>query len=206
MHSKIILNMSCVFMRFSNFIKIFSIRSHVFGCEVNAFSPSPKKHIDKLEISFPISIDFLTEEDFSNICTTKDVLMPFLMEGHMLAVARIGGTCVHMTLVRTSGDVAAGGESRLFRLSYDELYIHGCYTNSQFRGMNIFPHVLEQVINHFKHAGLVQRIFISSRVENIPSIKGIRKAGFHYLFSVHTIRTFNGRLRRCMRYQDIPSE
>jgi len=58
-------------------------------------------------------------------------------------------------------------------------YIFFCHTFSEYRGKNIYPYVLTQICKDVeKNSGVA---FISTDVDNIPSQKGIEKAGFRRL-------------------------
>ena len=58
-------------------------------------------------------------------------------------------------------------------------YIFFCHTFSEYRGKNIYPYVLTQICKDIvKNSGVA---FISAGIDNIPSQKGIEKAGFRRL-------------------------
>ena len=58
-------------------------------------------------------------------------------------------------------------------------YIFFCHTFSEYRGKNIYPYVLTQICKDVeKNSGVA---FISTDIDNIPSQKGIEKAGFRRL-------------------------
>ncbi len=55
-----------------------------------------------------------------------------------------------------------------------DFHIVNCQTNLKFRGNNLYPFALSKIIEHKKGSD----IWIGTRKNNIPSVKGIEKAGF----------------------------
>jgi RimJ/RimL family protein N-acetyltransferase len=72
-------------------------------------------------------------------------------------------------------------------LRSDDFEIGPCWTDSAYRGKNIYPAVITHIVKRLKKEGRL--FFMLTHVENIPSQKGIEKAGFHIC----------GRGRKCGR-------
>jgi hypothetical protein len=65
-----------------------------------------------------------------------------------------------------------------FNISGPLITIGDCITDDRYRGLGIYPMVLRRIARD--HAGKVQ-VFILVAPDNIPSIKGIEKAGFQFM-------------------------
>ncbi|WP_138261925.1 GNAT family N-acetyltransferase [[Clostridium] hylemonae] len=59
-------------------------------------------------------------------------------------------------------------------------YIHYCYVDSRYRGHNIYPLMLHQIIKICKSKKGIQRFTIMTSRENIPSQLGLKKVGFTF--------------------------
>jgi hypothetical protein len=69
---------------------------------------------------------------------------------------------------------------------YGSLVIGDCFTSSDYRGLSIYPYMLQKVAGEMFEE--VEKIFILVSPQNKSSIRGIEKAGFTLLYSVSTIR------------------
>ncbi|MFA6174991.1 MAG: GNAT family N-acetyltransferase [Phycisphaerae bacterium] len=65
----------------------------------------------------------------------------------------------------------------ILKLKFNEAHIATCYTSDDFRGMNIYPTVLQHILCYAAENG-IERVYIASLPNNIASIRGIEKAGF----------------------------
>lgn len=65
-----------------------------------------------------------------------------------------------------------------FHINGPLITVGDCITDDRYRGLGIYPMVLQRIANDF--AGKVQ-VFILVSPDNISSIKGIEKAGFQFL-------------------------
>lgn len=61
-------------------------------------------------------------------------------------------------------------------MNKNDLEIGPCFTNPAFRGKGIFPKVLSEICR--RRGNNTQTFYIFADEKNIPSIKGIEKAGF----------------------------
>jgi RimJ/RimL family protein N-acetyltransferase len=66
------------------------------------------------------------------------------------------------------------------KLKEDEAYIGHCRTHPKFRGKNIYPVVLQHIMRYVAEKNK-NRIFITVSPGNLPSIKGLKKAGFSFV-------------------------
>ncbi len=65
-----------------------------------------------------------------------------------------------------------------FNFKQPFITIGDCVTHDDFRGLGIYPHVLRHIA--FQHSG-IKKVYILVSPDNIPSIKGIEKAGFKFV-------------------------
>lgn len=59
----------------------------------------------------------------------------------------------------------------------DEIYLYDAFTFAEYRGQNLYPAVLQRILEHSRDAGL-RRALIFVMHDNVASIRGVRKAGF----------------------------
>lgn len=85
--------------------------------------------------------------------------------------------------------------NRLLSLGAREAEIKFCLTLPARRGQGVYPRVLCSVLAYLESTGM-QRAFICAHRENIPSIRGIEKAGF--------VRLGEIRLRKVLGFQVSP--
>lgn len=60
----------------------------------------------------------------------------------------------------------------------DEIYLYDAFTFAEYRGQNLYPAVMQRILEHSRKAGL-RRALIFVMNDNVASIRGVRKAGFH---------------------------
>lgn len=77
----------------------------------------------------------------------------------------------------------------LIALKQDEVYIGHSETNARFKGLNIYPAVLQHIIKYSFENGKI-RCFGSSSPLGKVSIRGIEKAGFYYVGRKRRYRVF----------------
>lgn len=66
-------------------------------------------------------------------------------------------------------------------LGPDDFEIGPCWTDPEYRGQGLYPHVLSQIANDFQdHVG---ELFIFAEEKNKASLAGISKLGFNYIGS-----------------------
>ncbi len=59
----------------------------------------------------------------------------------------------------------------------DEIYLYDAFTFEEHRGRNLYPALLHCILKHSRDAGL-RRALIFVMSDNVPSIRGVTKAGF----------------------------
>ena len=66
---------------------------------------------------------------------------------------------------------------RFLKLEQGEAEITGSETLSLFRGRNLYPFAIQQIVQAARESG-IRKIYMKARKENLPSHAGILKAGF----------------------------
>lgn len=85
--------------------------------------------------------------------------------------------------------------NRIIELNDDEGEIKYSLTLPQFRGKGIYPATLVKIQRHLKEHGY-KRVFICVKEDNIPSIKGIEKAGFNFVTSINLTKIMGIQLNK----------
>jgi RimJ/RimL family protein N-acetyltransferase len=98
-------------------------------------------------------------------------------------------TLVHISWLSRSSKLEMGEIWGYLSFKKDQAYIFHCHTKAGFRGENIFPVVLQQILNDMASGG-VKQVFITCRKSNIASAKGIQKAGFSLKRKLCALRLF----------------
>jgi len=80
-----------------------------------------------------------------------------------------------------------GDPNRIINLHIDEGEIKYSLTFPQFRGKGIYPATLIKIQRYLQENGY-KRVFICVKVENLPSIRGIEKAGFSFVTKINLIK------------------
>ena len=83
--------------------------------------------------------------------------------------------------------------SKKIKLKEGEACIYDCYTNKKFRGQGLYPSMLKYLKGYFKEKGF-NKVYIYVEANNIPSIKGIEKAGFKKEDSIKYLRILGVKL------------
>ena len=89
-----------------------------------------------------------------------------------------------------------------------DAFVGPCNTYEPFRGLGLYPSALIFSCDYLSHKG-ARRCFINTKKTNLASIRGIRKAGFHFKKTVRVARIigrkmifFEGGGHECLR-EDI---
>ncbi len=129
-------------------------------------------------ISTPEQIDELIAEgfDFSSYSSIEN-LKNGLSKGAILFCVFIGRELAHTSWCAMSNATAI--YDLLFqRMNYQDAgYIGPCNTNYVYRGLRLYPYVLSQICKFLKKKGKSKTLIGASK-SNLPSIRGIIKAGF----------------------------
>ncbi len=109
----------------------------------------------------------------------------FLDNGDSGYYAYLNNECVHRSWVQFNQEISLHRFLKYF-LKIDEAYIHWCETANHARGNNIYPLVLQKIIqDNYQH-----KILIAVNKKNYKSINGIEKAGFKKYREYHIILIF----------------
>lgn len=73
--------------------------------------------------------------------------------------------------------VEIGEIARVINPRADEIYLYDAFTFAEYRGQNLYPAVMQRILEHSREAGL-RRALIFVMSDNVASIRGVRKAGF----------------------------
>ena len=111
-----------------------------------------------------------------------DVVMQRFSLGRQCYIARVGGKLASYCWI--SFDEEGIGELGLtLRLKKGEAYIWGCATLPPYRGQRLYPALLAHMLRELQRAGL-QRIWIGTDADNLPSQSGVAAAGFQPVVDV----------------------
>lgn len=88
-----------------------------------------------------------------------------------------------------------GVPNRLIKLSENEAEIKYSLTLEPYRGMGLYPMTLVESQKYLKGKGF-KRVFICVDKDNIPSIRGIEKAGFNIIGKIKLIKLLGFQLNK----------
>ena len=77
----------------------------------------------------------------------------------------------------TREPVEIGEVRRLISPRSNEVYLYDAFTFPEYRGQNLYPALLQRILAHSRQQGL-HRALIFVLSDNVPSIRGVLKAGF----------------------------
>ena len=97
-------------------------------------------------------------------------------------VYKKNGTIGHISWIYYKND-----PNRILDLGTDEGEIKYSLTLPQFRGKGIYPATLLRIQQYLKEKGY-KRVFICVKEDNLPSVKGIEKAGFKFVTGIDLIK------------------
>ena len=89
--------------------------------------------------------------------------------------------------------------NRFIKLNPLQLEIKYCLTLPEYRGQGIYPHVLRHIIRYGSQNQYTE-IFMAVDKNNIASIRGIEKAGFHIVHRMKWIKVFG--IQITSKYRD----
>lgn len=137
------------------------------------------KHNEHHALSSPASVKIATKNNIADVLTFQTFnklreFERFIENGDIGYLAYMDGWCVHRSWVQKYPKQVELHFSLPYQLKENEMYIHYCETFDDYRGKNIYPHVLSTITKDFSEYD----VLINVEQNNIPSIKGIEKAGF----------------------------
>jgi len=127
-----------------------------------------------------VDIVIANNDNISDILNFQDkrylkIFKKFLDIGDVGYLGYINGKCIHRSWVKKGEQTVRLQKFLPYKLKNNQIFIHMCETAPEARGKNVYPSVLCKIINDFKNN---YEILIAVNSKNIPSIKGIEKAGF----------------------------
>ncbi|HXG31953.1 MAG TPA: GNAT family N-acetyltransferase [Bryobacteraceae bacterium] len=160
----------------------------------------PDLVVPELEV-LPFRLSLLAEASLEHQSyLSADRLESFrrrIAAGDRAVVAICRGKLAHVAWVGRRNTIIAATETGprcALDLSEEASVIYDCWTPEEFRGMGIYPAVLQSLLRQELHSG--RDVWIYCTRENQASRAGIRKAGF--VEAARFIRTVVfGRLERC---------
>ncbi len=103
-----------------------------------------------------------------------EIFKNFLSLGDKGYFAYIKDKCIHRSWVKSRKQIVHPHWAYPYKLKENEIFIHYCETAPEARGINIYPHVLSNIIEEHKN----KDILISVNDKNTASKKGVEKVGF----------------------------
>jgi len=76
------------------------------------------------------------------------------------------------------------------KIREDEAFIGHCETHAEFRGKNVYPVVLQHIMDYAADNN-IKRCYVRTIPKHIASIKGIEKAGFSFVARKHRFVLFS---------------
>jgi L-amino acid N-acyltransferase YncA len=107
--------------------------------------------------------------------------------GSIPYLAFCGKTIVHIAWLSKKSNVEIPEVESCVQIGAGHAYIDRCNTAESFRGKNIYPAVLQKIIEDVKKQGITA-VYIACAKSNKASFRGILKAGFRPCMSITTIR------------------
>ena len=100
----------------------------------------------------------------------------------------LDGTKIAHTSWLTFRDIFITENNKLFKIKPNEACIYDVSTEVEYRSLGLYTNMLNRIIIYCKFSG-VKKCYIYSEANNVPSIKGIIKAGFE-----NDVETYKNRL------------
>ena len=151
------------------------IRKNIYSKEVvnvyihDEFIPQPSD----------ISIQYANLKNIEDTLDFQDkkyieIFKNFLVLDDIGYLGYITNKCVHRSWVKQNNKIVNFHWAYDYKLKDNEIFIHYCETDKYVRGRNIFPIVLNFIIQD----SLDKKILITVNKHNIASIKSVKKVGF----------------------------
>lgn len=165
---------------FSKFKRIISyILSHIFFYErVFLYSADMRLNVNCCNDKILVE-----KANYKNIHHTQsfddsryiNIYEDFIAKGDIGYLAYCRDACVHRSWVVLSGTVYLGKYIKI-DLTRDQVFIHYCKTDKNFRGQGVYPKVLQYIAND----NVPKTLLLAIKPGNKASIKGVKKAGFNF--------------------------
>jgi hypothetical protein len=160
-----------------------------------------------VELIYPCDLRELAPAMFEDGVEAYRPIQAYVARGHRLGVALQENRVVHHSLVQTTGTAALEGVRRAFALRPGQVYIHYCRTATGHRGQGLYSSMLRRILEQCQADPSFEEALIACRQDNLPSIKGILRAGFVYARSGAAVSVLRGHLayRRFYTATDPPA-
>jgi GNAT superfamily N-acetyltransferase len=123
------------------------------------------------------------QELLANIMEVSPTTIDCRIEaGHYPYLARLGGALAAFGW-SSSGQAGFGGGLVTFQVPPKNRYLYDFVTLPTWRGLGIYPHLLQAILRH--EGNEHERFWIVHQARNHASERGINKAGFHKTCQVH---------------------
>ncbi|MBN2008150.1 GNAT family N-acetyltransferase [candidate division KSB1 bacterium] len=138
-----------------------------------------------VQIAQPLQVGLASHEDIQHLDPKQYDLTGFedvdLKYGHECYLARLESVVGYVWVSHDSIY-----DDRIFdiNLREDQAYMYKAFTHPEFRGRGIYPTLLNDVCEKLADQG-IRTAYIATSIENVSSIRGIRKAGFERLGTVY---------------------
>ncbi|OCA88919.1 N-acetyltransferase [Pseudobacillus wudalianchiensis] len=141
------------------------------------------------EVNSPVILkkaDINNINDILNFQNKKYLILfkKFLKEGGVGYLGYLDDRCIHRSwVVVEEGSLINLHPLVKRKLDRNAVYIHYCETAPAARGKGVYPYVISTIAKDFQN----KTVLICVNNKNIPSIKGVKKAGFKPVESVTVI-------------------
>lgn len=145
---------------------------------------------------FNLSILYDTDEFVKIVSNSaKEYILPpiggfrnGIKNGGVVFLLLDGKNIIHGSMVILDKNFAAISD-RIFRKfkSQDAGYIGPCFTHPTYRGKGLYSYVLLKICEFLKERGKY-RACICTKINNLASVRGIERAGFHIKYEIGLIK------------------
>jgi hypothetical protein len=135
------------------------------------------------------AISLLTEDQataLKDLWVDEATVRRRLGRGDLCYVASLGDRIAHCSWVQRSGSHSISWSGKAYPIAPGEYWIYNCVTPAWARGRGLYPLVLCRILEDRKRAGGT-RAWIYTTTDNVPSQRGILRAGFR---RVSQLRSF----------------
>lgn len=178
--------------------------AHVFRADLEQVQRTPEA-VPGYQLVFPWTPEIACDRGFQHqtaaddVCRHSENLVAARLHcGDLLGLALHDGKVTHRSLVQIRGTVATETARKAFTLRNKEAYIHCCDTDPGHRGKGLYSAMLKYIQAALSESGY-RYTYISCSSTNMPSIRGILKAGFCYQYSERALLAFWERIRVAKR-------
>jgi RimJ/RimL family protein N-acetyltransferase len=154
-------------------------------------------------VIYPCEINALSSKNFSRREPEFLEMKTLASNGDLLGVILKDDIVVHRSLVRTFGYGRVEGDKRSLSILSGQIYIHYCRTLKDHEGKGLYTQMLRTILKINRENPGFREALITCNQENIPSIKGILRAGFRYKSSLFVLSFAGGRYGKSFYYQGV---